>query len=211
MGLTRSFDKVLLAKKMKTFSILDLPGLPKDIIDIIEDSKTGSLKQKLSQQKIKQLDNTEVDDAIYSRWPLTDRYTQFINNLIPELEGLTLTIGFQSIKANGNNICQLHPHTDGKTRGPFCISFLLTSGGTNVETIWWQENGKDLIRDPWSHCFDLNVLSKVNSTIFPSNRWNIMRTDLIHSVHNINNDRRAFTIGFFDESIFNIIISKYGV
>lgn len=211
MGSTWPFYKVLLAKKMKVFSILDLPELPKDLIDEIEESIVGSSMQKFPDQKIKQFDATEVDDAIYTRWLLTDRYTNYVKMLIPEIADSDFNIGFQSIKGSNNNICQLHPHTDGKIRGTFCISFLINDGGTNVETFWWQEHNKGLIRDPWSHAFDLNALRKIESTIFPIYRWNIIRTDLLHSVHNITKDRKAFTIGFFDERIFDTIVEKYGI
>jgi len=196
---------------MKLFALLNLPTLPTNLRNGIENAIVGDHMQAISNKKILQIDKTEVNDAVYKRWPLENQYIDYVKEIIPEFNQTNFNIGFQSIKNYSNELSQLHPHTDGKVRGPFCISFILNTGGSNVETLWWKEFGNDLIRSPWSHVWDLNLLERQDSIIFPENNWNIMRTDIIHSVHNIKTNRLSFTIGFFDEKIYYTIIKKYSI
>ena len=193
------------------YSLLSLPNLPKYMIDSIKESITNDLQtvQKVPLKTV-QLDGTFVEDSIYSRWSLLEDYHTWVFENIPELKDANPVLGFQSIKNPLEfGFSQLHPHTDGAARGAFCISYLIDTGGDNVETIWWQEKDKELKRTPWSHCWDLNKLTEINKTIFPNNSWNIMRTDWIHSVQYIKSDRIALTIGFADEELFFKIMEKY--
>jgi len=211
MGFTWPLYQILLSQKMKIHSLLNLPQLPSALLDHITASIIGAPMQKVSGRKIVQLDGSTADDAVYNRWPLSQEYTEYVNELIPELSNSNFNIGFQSIANSSGQLCQLHPHTDGAVRGPFCIAFLISTGGMDVETIWWQQHEQDLLRSPWSHVWDLASLDKVDSVVFPEGRWNIMRTDLIHSVQNIDTNRVAFTIGFFDEDLFDLIQEKYAL
>jgi hypothetical protein len=187
-----------------------LPALPQDLVEhIVESISDVQTLQKVPLKTI-QLDGTDVEDAIYTRSNLDKVYTNWILENIPELKYQSAVIGFQSIKnTSGTEFSQLHPHTDGVARGAFCISYLINTGGDNVETTWWQEVGRDLQRAPWSHCWDLNKLTEVSKTIYPNNSWNIMRTDWMHSVQYINSDRIALTIGFSDEELFFKIMETY--
>jgi hypothetical protein len=151
-----------------------------------------------------------IEDAIYSRGTLNETYYEYISNLIPELTtDKIVTVGYQKITSLLGNSTMLHPHTDSRNRGRYCISYLLDSGGDDVETIWWQENGKDITRDPWSHSFNMNDLTMIERTIFPTNCWNIMRTDVLHSVQYITTSRIAISVGFNDEEAYKQILEKY--
>ena len=194
---------------MSYFSILNLPSPPSELLEFISSSIVDAPMQKISGRKIIQLDGAEAEDAVYNRWSLDQKYVDYVAQLIPELANIKFNVGFQSIKNVTGNLCQLHPHTDGVVRGPFCIHYMINVGGDDVKTIWWKQHDEPTVREPWKHVWNLAELEELDSTVFPEGQWNIMRTDIIHSVQSISTDRVALAIGFFDETVFNTIKEKY--
>lgn len=184
--------------------------------EVITDMKL--FNRSVRKMSIVDKEGNEMPPADYVRARADDKYNDYILNLIPELEGHIREIGFQSIRngANHPNGSQLIPHTDMK-RGDFCIQWLITTGGDNVKTRWWKEKDKDLIRPPWTPKLDYNDLDLVDEINWVPNHWGIFRTDVIHSVNGVMNERKAFAIGMasvFENNtdiLFNKIIEKYGM
>ena len=153
----------------------------------------------------------EMDIAHYKRTLADLKYYDYICSLIPELKNNISEIGFQTMSNRNNhkNGSQVVPHTDGK-RGKFSINWILSSGGNETATFWWQEKNYPVIREPWV-LRRYDNLMPVDKIIWKENSWGIFRLDVIHSVMPIFSPRCSFTVSFRDEDLFHHIIDKYGI
>jgi len=79
---------------------------------------------------------------------------------------------FQLITSGLNN----HIHKDGRR---FALNFLISSGGTNVETSFYDD--------------DKNLME---SYVIKKNTWSLIHTRTNHCVHNVVGIRKAITISF---------------
>jgi hypothetical protein len=189
-----------------------LPDLPDYLVGSITSSiSNGRLDVPKKAPAIIQRDGLIIENAIYSRWALAKEYHIWMFENIPELyKAANPSLGFQSIVPPREGITSLvHPHTDALSKGTFSIMYLISPGGDNVETVFWKENGKELKRDPWSHCWDMNKLTEAGKAVFKKGTWNIFRTDILHSVQNVTSSRIALTVAFTEEELFFKIMEKY--
>jgi hypothetical protein len=77
----------------------------------------------------------------------------------------------------------------------FTLLYLLEPGGPSVETVFWKEKGvDDIVRAPGTQIEDFNNLKRIAGTVFPSNTWCILYTQVLHSIENIYKPRVAFQI-----------------
>ena len=154
---------------------------------------------------------TGLHNSRYSRYQVHASYRDYAEQLIPELAGHIRDIGFQQIvnENTDQGPAQLFPHTDGDRRGRHCIQYLFDTGGPNVVTTWYQEPGFPLYRETKQQ-FASSTLVKVADAVFPKNQWTIFTTAIVHNVQPIHTSRRAFSIGFTNDQLFQQIIEKYG-
>jgi len=103
---------------------------------------------------------------------------------------------------------KLDPHTD-HTR-VYNLYYHYKTGGANVTTTFWQEQGEDLVRPFQIKRPDVSKLIQVEQCLFVENTWSIIRTDVLHSVENIQSPRVNIQIDFLAsdkvESIINNIL-----
>jgi hypothetical protein len=193
---------------MKYYSFINLPPLP---IKLIKNAPLSTINPmgKRSNLNVKQVDGSEIPDAVYRRYELPENYTTWVKDNIPELKNETIVVGYQTIDNLEHRYSQLHPHTDGLGRGTYCINYIFELGGVDVKTSWWQEKNEEIVRTPWSHLFDLNKLIKLDEVVFSLKRWHIIRADILHSVQTLTSTRKAFTVGFNNFEIYEEIIKKY--
>jgi hypothetical protein len=186
------------------YSYLNLPKFkPKFELD------TSAITFDLSSDQIK---TTGLHNARYSRFKVNDQYQDYMVQLIPELSGHIRDIGYQRITNDDSlyGAAQLFPHTDGDRRGRHCIQYLLDTGGDNVRTTWYQESGQPLFRETKKQ-FANAELTKVSEAVFPLHHWVIFSTSIIHNVEPITTSRQAFTVGFTNDKLFELIVEKYGM
>lgn len=207
---------------MPIYSYLNLPNFESNLEfdghhDVITDMKL--FNRTVRKLDIKDYNNNSMPPAEYVRKRADEKYHDYIIRLIPELQGQVKEVGFQKMTnaTNHPNGSQLIPHTDMK-RGDFCIHWIFSTGGDQVKTCWWQEKGHDLIRPPWTNKIDYSNLDLVDEMVWKPERWCIFRTDIIHSVTNIQTERTAFAVGVSgiidvdgNDSLYMKIIEKYGL
>lgn len=86
-------------------------------------------------------------------------------------------------------------HSDGWFNGkPSAkLYYLLETGGDNVITSFYKEQGQPLERygDPANmcSCLDYSKLDLLSQTVFPKHQWVLLNTDILHGVENIEGDR----------------------
>lgn len=85
--------------------------------------------------------------------------------------------------------------------GPHCdlgvshrLLYLLETGGENVETVWWQELGKNIYPDLGHWVADYNQLVELERISLKKRQWYLIDTRVLHSVENLETDRVAIQI-----------------
>jgi len=178
---------------------------------------------------IKQLDGTVQSITSYERDLVNMESRLWLLSIVPELKGHIRELSIQTITNNEttNMLAQLPIHSDGK-RNESCLSFFYDTGGDDVYTAWWQEEGYDIYHNPHtynehgknvkldaqpnpqSYKLDLNGLTEITRTVMKSNSWALLKTNVLHSVHNVKTSRIALSAMFTNPEVAEIIIQKYG-
>ena len=200
----------------KNFSqYLDLPKLE---LKWPQGNENDAQHKAISQphQLIKQLDGSYLGCTSYLRYTAAQEYIDWFLEQIPELKGKTGDIGWQihTNTVNHPNGVQMTVHTDGK-RGPFVISYMISKGGDNIITRWYQEHGQPLERPPQigftKEQIPYEKLTELESIEIELGKWILFRSDILHDVKPIMTRRECFTVGFFDKDLYFYIAEKYGV
>jgi len=84
------------------------------------------------------------------------------------------------------------PHTD--YLRDFGINYIHVLGGDNVKTVWYQEEGFPVVRDGRCRQPNYQKLSVLEEVVLPVNQWHILRTDILHSVENLQSNRIRITV-----------------
>lgn len=191
------------------------PG-PEDRGELIFDNQgdyRGYLRSvPLRQSGCKDHTGQRLDLARYQRYKLGQHYLDQILSLIPELEGHVRDWGYQRIYNQDNNPqgAMMLTHTDGERRGQHCIQALWSTGGEGVKTTWWQEPGKDIVRDSaLISIIPHTELELLDQAEFELGEWAVFRTDVLHSVQSIQGERSSFSVGFTNDDLYQTIIEKY--
>ena len=126
---------------------LDLPDPP--IIDI------ESVKLKKN--------DWEGNKEIYGLYNCENELTDFLKSLFPECTRFR----YQTLKDG------VPRHIDvGRS---VCYNYILQAGGSNVETVWWNDN-KEIYR-----------------TCIPEKKWHKLDVSIEHSIENIETERVSIT------------------
>lgn len=153
-----------------------------------------------------------VEQAIsnYHRVKASQAHYDWVYENIPELKGHVNEVGFQSInnKANHPNGATFAIHTDGN-RGEYVLAYNLDVGGPNVHTVWYQEDGQPLIRQPGMKRLSMRNLTKMDEVVFKPREWGMLKANILHTVDSIQTDRIALTIGFSNRELAYEIVEKY--
>ena len=150
--------------------------------------------------------------AVYERVRANFKYKAWLYSIVPELKEDRCEIGFQRIinKTNHPNGAVLLPHSDG-LRGPFVLSYNFDVGGANCPTVYWQEEGHPINREQGLQTNFKPNFNQIDSVVFKSGTWNVLDARPLHSVHNVETVRFAFTVGFYREDLFELIKQKYSL
>ncbi len=147
----------------------DLAGRlhPKDVVAI----KDG--KSYRNSRGFRYTLDQDVYDWIHQH--LTDQYTDCGLSVIHGPDGL------------------LAPHTD-QTRS-FAILYTFDTGGPDVRTAFYQEDGHPVERELRVFGTDYANLREVHAVQIPLRTWVIMNTNVLHSVENLISDRVQIQFG----------------
>jgi len=214
------------------YHYLDLPKPPFQPDQVAtEDLLFRRIADPAHKIRLLQTDGSYQNLASYTRLKPIQSVTDWILDLIPELDGHIKEVGIQLHKNsnNGNGqSAELPVHTDGK-RGRHILCYFYNTGGSKPETVWWQEQGQPLYRDAAVHNInepnvpdgvlgirpqrkiDQASLTELQRASFEPHRWAIFRSDVLHSLHGVETERVALTVGFSSDEIFNMLVDKYGL
>lgn len=92
------------------------------------------------------------------------------------------------------------PHTD-RTRN-WTLMWIIETGGQQVPTVFWQEQGFDVERDPGYYPKNYESLTELETHVFKPNCWVLINAKVIHSVENLQSIRKAVQLGFWDNTDF---------
>jgi hypothetical protein len=147
----------------------DLAGRlhPKDVIAI----KDG--KSYRNSRGFRYTLDQQVSDWIHQH--LSDQYTDCGLSVIHGPDGL------------------LAPHTDQTRR--FAVLYTFDTGGADVKTAFYQEDGYPVERELREFGTDYDRLKEVHAVQFPLRTWVIMNTNVLHSVENLVSDRVQIQFG----------------
>lgn len=188
------------------YAILDLPDPPQSVIDKAytaydEQKRIGFCEINLHElpghkeyrnRAVKYKDGLTVNSVESKRFWISEEYDQWvIDNVQPEVRGCGVNI-FE----HGPLVA---PHVDANRN--YQLQYLLETGGPNVETVWYRQKGKDIVRPDIRHVFDLdklvldyNELEELDKIVFPKNTWVCINTTIIHAVENIESRRMSLQI-----------------
>ncbi|NDA62280.1 MAG: hypothetical protein EBX50_09575 [Chitinophagia bacterium] len=121
------------------------------------------------------IENQDILDIIFMNCPVTpDR-----------------TLGAGILELNGEKFA---PHVDPTDDRTHCLNYILNPGSANAETVWYEIKEEHKWRNV--HCcwipYD-RLIEKERHTL-KSHTWYKIRTDLPHSVENINGTRLIISI-----------------
>lgn len=84
-------------------------------------------------------------------------------------------------------------HTD--QRRAISLIYLLEPGGPETSTVFYQEQGQDLVRTtPQTTCDDYSRLTVVDQAQFPVRQWVALNTQILHGVDRIHSCRISLQI-----------------
>lgn len=92
------------------------------------------------------------------------------------------------------------PHTD-RTRN-WTLTWITDTGGVDVSTKFWQEQGFEIERGPGYYPKNYESLIELETHVFKPNRWILLNTKVIHSVEDLQSVRKSIQIGFWDDCDF---------
>lgn len=141
-----------------------------------------------------------AEDAPADKWA-----TRFkINGKVIDWIRNNIDTGYDSIGLNHHNVTNDSniPHVD-KTRN-WILMWILDTGGEDVHTVYWQEKGFGVIREPGCYPRKNHDLIEIENHVFEPGRWILMSGNVIHSVENIQHTRKSIQIGFWNDADFVI-------
>jgi hypothetical protein len=189
-----------------TYCFLDVPPPSQSIIDAAYDAlsniddvnRVNKLKQlpgysEYQYRTITREDGTKFKTAGTHRYWISEEFENWVReHFQQEPIGCGISI-FDQVGPS------LAPHVDASRN--FVIQYLLDLGGDNVETVWYREKEKDILRpdlrsnfDPEKTINNYSQVEEIDRTRFPSNQWVCLNANILHSVENVERPRIAIQI-----------------
>ena len=95
------------------------------------------------------------------------------------------------------------PHTDYLRE--YGINYIHVLGGDNVKTVWYQEHGHPVVRPGRHRQPDYAKLTVLDEIVLPAGQWHVLRTDILHSVENLQSNRVRIAIDLNESMIDRIL------
>jgi len=189
-----------------TYCFLDLPDPPQSIIDaaykVLEDPSEQDRVNKLKQlpgygayqyRTITREDGTTFTTAGTHRYWISEEFEDWVReHFQQDPKGCGISV-FDQVGPS------LAPHVDASRN--FTVQYLLDCGGDNVETVWYREKGKDIVRPDLRSNFDPNAtinsydrVEEIDRIKLPLHCWGCLHANILHSVENVERPRIAIQI-----------------
>ena len=194
---------------MKLYQILhDLPPLPKhfvyEILDTVQDSSRRKTKtfhnvpgRKEYRERVLTLaDGSQCQSVTSEKWSISAELEHWLQN---NIQSQWIDVGI-----NQHNIVShvMGPHVDDIKNE--IIIYVIDPGGTNVETVWWQQKGFPIERPDklpantdgfFTSHNNYQDLIELDRVCISPGQWVRMNTLVLHSVENITATRTILKIG----------------
>jgi len=167
-------------------NFIHYPNLTK--LDFVIEHAVESMHQQ--RDRYCQRDTESVANAICTRHQLSAEAVTWINQNIAS--------DYSNIGLNCHGPGTAIPHTD-RTRN-WTLMWLLESGGEDVETVFWQEQGHPVQREPDCYPPSYDNLIELHREIVPVGRWVLINSHVLHSIENMTAVRRSLQLGFWRDS-----------
>ena len=186
------------------YKFLDLPPVPQDLLD-------GALSQLYSKELFQMPQNDLQINWDHSR--NTNIHTDgVVKKNAPtiswDLEGDIVDWFRANINENFHNLRVSTTEPDGFLKDTqaahrdmsrdYTLMYMVDTGGDNVRTAWYQEEGKPIVRNRGERCDDHRKLTKLEETVIPERTWCLVNATILHAVHNMSRPRRGIQAGFFN-------------
>jgi hypothetical protein len=191
---------------MFTYCYLDLPNPPQSIIDaayaalenVAEENRVDGAKirpgyREYQYRTIKSSNGTTFTTAGTHRYAISSEFEDWVQEYFQQdPKGCGISV-FDNVGP------ALAPHVDASRN--FTIQYLLDLGGDTVDTVWYREKGKDIVRpdlrsnfDPAATINSYDRVEEIDRVRLPLHRWSCLHANILHSVENVIGPRLAIQI-----------------
>lgn len=180
--------------KFRVFEVKNYPPLPSWIEDIALSPETQNESRWLNyfdeehanRPVIKNDGNVEISQ-VQKRYSVDPEIWQWVReNIHDDIIDCGITVSHFADRPT------MGAHTD-STRS-FTLLYLLSTGGDDVETVFWQEKDQPLIRPLKTLPSDYRTLEVVDSIIIPEKTWVLLDARVIHGIERLTGKRIAFQV-----------------
>lgn len=189
------YNNITLTKKLDF-----LPKLPQKFFDeamniaLDENSSvpsTGELYKELSPKiwfrEIKDIDGKIVRGRPNIKFPLSEDFNNWVReNICATHDGSFVNVAYQNNEGNGTTA---PIHTD--MSRDWVLIYLLETSNPDQYTKFWKENDKDVERPRSTFLNDWDNCTEIGEVCYEVGNWYLMKTTVLHSIHNIKGDRRG--------------------
>jgi hypothetical protein len=181
-------------EKFPVFEIKDYPPLPRWIEEIAlspetqHDSKwLNYFDDRHSNREIIKQDGTVELSQVQKRYRVGQEIQDWVKQHIhSDIIDCGITVSYF------NDRPSMGAHTD-STRS-FTLIYLLATGGESVETVFWQEKEKPLIRPLGTLPHDYRDLERIDGIVIPEKTWVLLDARVLHGIENLTGKRIAFQV-----------------
>jgi hypothetical protein len=170
------------------FQPIDLPPLPDHFV---QEAMVGQRTELLVTSRDRVIDDKGelYQNAKLHRWKLSEDLGDWLKQ--QGIDGF-VDVSIQSIDQGDT----LGPHTDSTQS---CKLFYnLLPGGDHVETIWYQEKDRPLIREKFLLVSDTTNLIEKHRCVIPAKQWGFINVGIIHEVRGLTRKRETVVASFTD-------------
>lgn len=177
-----------------------LPELPQNLVDeamsiALDESNsvpsTGELYKELSPKiwfrEIKDIDGKVVRGRPNIKFPLSDEFNKWVrDNVCASHDGSFVNVAYQNNEGDGTTA---PIHTD--MSRDWVLIYLLEKSNPDQYTKFWKENDKDVVRPRSTFLNNWDNCTEIGEVCYEVGKWYLMKTTVLHSIHNIKGDRRG--------------------
>jgi hypothetical protein len=154
------------------------------------------LQKKFQDTKEFVLNGTTWQRALYRRYEISKESGDWIREYVGDYSQAGSQVMYQGQAFS--------PHTDGGPRR-YILNYLIDAGGSDVATQWFQEQGRELVREgPALQYPEGEKLELVKSVIIPTATWTALFGKVIHSVVNLEKERLQLSVSFSAEEFLKL-------
>ena len=177
-----------------------IPKLPQNLFDeamdiaLDEDNSTpttGELNKELGKsiwfREIKDIDGTVVKGRPNIKFKLSSEFDQWISeNVCESHDGSFVNVAYQNQEGNGTTA---PIHTD--MSRDYVLIYILEMSNPDQYTKFWRERNQPIVRNRSTFLNNWDNCDFLGEACFKLHTWYLMKTTVLHSVHNILGDRRG--------------------